>query len=134
MSDFASPFFSDRNPKTVLIVCNDPTHKIIWRLLFTRAGLNVLEAKGLDTTLPFLDTQKPDLIVLTYWLHGKANGVELCAILRQRSKTAQTPILLASASSNQDAIDRAMKAGVTRYISLPFNHHEFMTTLESILA
>jgi CheY-like chemotaxis protein len=132
---------SDTNTQKTVLVINDNDLEIsLFRLIFEKMPLtanvnvNLVEANGMDAALPLLDTTPPDLILLTYWLHGKVDGIQLTAILRERDDTAQVPIIFTTARSDQQTYQDAMKAGITEFITQPFNPRKFMTTVESFLS
>ena len=66
---------------------------------------------GLNATLEF----KPDMII-TGILMPKVSGYDLIDILKRTPETKDIPIVVLSALSRQEDIDRAMKLGAIDYM------------------
>ncbi|WP_417587080.1 response regulator [Pararhodobacter oceanensis] len=52
------------------------------------------------------------------------DGIELCSRIRQIERYSKTPIIMLTAMSEKDYIDRAFQAGATDYIGKPFDISE----------
>ncbi|HPX62258.1 MAG TPA: response regulator transcription factor [Deltaproteobacteria bacterium] len=76
--------------------------------------------------------ETPDLIILDLMLPGMM-GTEVCKILRKSVKTAQVPVLMVTAKS--DEIDRVVgfEVGADDYIVKPFSMRELTLRVKAIL-
>jgi len=74
----------------------------------------------------------PDLIVLDLMLPG-IMGTEVCKALRKESRTAQIPVLMVTAKS--DEIDRVVgfEVGADDYIVKPFSMRELSLRIKAVL-
>ncbi|MCI4625250.1 MAG: response regulator [Candidatus Magnetoovum sp. WYHC-5] len=72
---------------------------------------------------------KPD-IVLTDILMPKMNGIEMIAAIKEIAK--QTPIIVMSAVSELNYIERAKELGIQDYLIKPIQSEEFFSVLKRI--
>ncbi len=76
-----------------------------------------------DSKTPFecflLDIQMPDI-----------DGIELCAHIRNEPAYRKTPIIMLTAMSERNYIDRAFAAGATDYVTKPFDVLELATRVK----
>jgi DNA-binding response OmpR family regulator len=64
--------------------------------------------------------EKPDIILLDIMMPG-FNGYDVLKALKQKPNPLPTPIIILSAKTAQEDIDRAMAYGATDYITKPFD-------------
>ncbi|MFB2531446.1 PleD family two-component system response regulator [Paracoccus sp. p3-h83] len=70
-----------------------------------------------------LDIQMPDM-----------DGIELCRRIRTLADYAETPILMVTAMSDRQYIDRAFQAGANDYITKPFEMKELLARIRLVHA
>lgn len=75
-----------------------------------------MQAESALEALDMLDELTPDLFILDNMMPGMS-GIELCRQLRGRAQTAQTPIVMLSAMSDEKTIQEALDAGANDYLS-----------------
>jgi DNA-binding response OmpR family regulator len=83
--------------------------------------------KGLEAAL----ANPPDAILLDLNLPG-LHGFEVCERLRANVMTRSTPILIISATADDDAKDRALKAGASAYYTKPFSPMALLKEIEQL--
>jgi DNA-binding response OmpR family regulator len=83
--------------------------------------------KGLEAAL----ANPPDAILLDLNLPG-LHGFEVCERLRASGPTKTTPILIISATSDDDAKDRALKVGANAYYTKPFSPMALLKEIEQL--
>src|ERR1051326_8249699 len=89
----------------ILVVDDEPGALALMEIMLRRKGFIVLTASDAYRALAVLAKEKPDLIILDVMMPG-ITGLELCRELRGRSDTAQIPILMLSAWSDFEAVQR----------------------------
>lgn len=103
------------NTKKILYIEDDKAIADVFKARFEDKGYIVEVCDngedGLNATLDF----KPDMIV-TGILMPKVSGYDVIDILKQTPETKDIPIVVLSALSRQEDIDRAMKLGAIDYI------------------
>ncbi len=90
-----------------------------------REGYGVIAASTGEDALEFLQTKKPQVVVLDLMLPG-IQGLEVCKRIRANPEHANTPILIISARNTE--VDRVLglEMGADDYISKPFSLREFV--------
>jgi two-component system phosphate regulon response regulator PhoB len=74
----------------------------------------------------------PDLVLLDWMLPG-LSGIELMRRLRQRSETAELPVIMMTARGEEDERIRGLKLGADDYVVKPFSVPELMARIRSLL-
>lgn len=118
--------------KNVLVVDDEIGALTLIGIMLERGGFNVLKAKDADSALAVLDQDTPDLIILDVMMPG-INGIELCKIIRERSETTVTPVLILSARGDAESVMRGMEAGANDYLPKPILHHDLVSKVRGIL-
>jgi two-component system phosphate regulon response regulator PhoB len=75
----------------------------------------------------------PALVVVD-WMMPRMSGLELCRALRREPATADVPVLLLTARTQEDDVQRAFAAGADDYIVKPFSPRELSSRVGAILA
>ena len=83
-------------------------------------GYDVKTASNGEEGLREVDAHKPDLVILDIMMPGM-DGVEACRRIRTNPQTAHIPVLMFSALSGDDDVERARLAGANHLITKPFN-------------
>jgi len=119
--------------KNILVVDDEIGALTLIGIMLERGGFTVLKAKDAQAAIAILDQNTPDLIILDVMM-PVTDGIELCRIIRQRSDTADTPVLILSARGDADSVMRGMEAGANDYLPKPILHHDLVSKVRSILA
>ena len=85
-------------------------------------------AKGLELAL----ANPPDVILLDLNLPGSYDGFQVCERLRENPMTRAVPVLIISATADDDAKRRALAAGATAYYTKPFSPIALLKEIESL--
>ncbi|MBD1870669.1 response regulator [Cyanobacteria bacterium FACHB-471] len=72
-----------------------------------------------------LEAVKPDLLMLDIEMLG-TNGIELCQKIRNNSRFGDLPILMISASNDDETIQQVFMAGADDYVSKPIRAAELV--------
>src|SRR5579871_1453261 len=114
---------------TILLVEDHPMNRKLVRdiLLFQ---FQVEEAVSAEAALEYLQTQRPDLILMDIQLPGM-DGLTLTRRLKAEPATADIPIVGLSAHAMARDIQMAREAGCVDYITKPITDDPF-TFLERI--
>lgn len=74
----------------------------------------------------------PD-IILTDLLMPEMDGLEMCKAIRSSQKTSTIPIIIITALTSQDELEKGLRAGANAYIYKPFSGNELRIRVEWIL-
>jgi len=122
-----------RSPQTVRIVIADdePIIRLDLRELLTSLGYDVVgEAADGRTAIELARKLKPDLIILDIKM-PEVDGIDAAEEL---SREGLAPVVLLTAYSERELVDRAKAAGVAGYLVKPFRESELMPVIELALA
>jgi|SRR5208283_11407 len=120
------------NNKNILIVDDEPDLVELVSYNLKKAGFSVSSAPDSEEAL--LKIKKTDfhLILLDLMLPG-IQGLELCRILRQNSKTEHIPIIMLTAKGNETDKIRGLETGADDYITKPFSPKELIARVNAVL-
>ena len=104
----------------MLVVDDDPRLLHIVAMYLGIEGYEVAMAANGEDGLAEVGKQRPDLIILDIMMPGM-DGIEACRRIRSSPETADIPVLMFSALSGDDDVERARQAGANHLITKPFN-------------
>lgn len=87
------------------------------------AKMNELHAKGEGFDLVFCDWNMPLM-----------NGLELLQAVRKIEEFKETPFVMVTANSDENAVVQAMRAGVSEYLVKPFDTKSLGRTVQRVVA
>jgi two-component system, NtrC family, sensor kinase len=122
------PAQSDSNSTnaTLLIVDDEPDVRRLLKRIFEGAGHRVIAASDAPNALRLLHKEGCDLIVMDIAMPG-VDGLALCRLLRAQAATRQLPIVVFSASDDENQKVEAFAAGVDDYIVKPSSPRELLS-------
>lgn len=103
---------------TILSIDDDQSTRVLFKMMLSRVGFDVIQAEDADEALQKLQDMTPDLIITDIQLPGK-DGIELTRELRQREDLNNIPIIVLSARPGEVVIAEAESAGADKFIPKP---------------
>ena len=85
-----------------------------------------------EEAMLLVDERLPDLILLD-WMLPKISGIELCRRLRVRKDTANLPIIMLTARTEETDRIRGLETGADDYVVKPFSTRELMARVQAVL-
>ena len=119
--------------QTVLVVDDDPTMRLCLSRMLRAEGYEVNLASDAPAALGMVRETSPAAIVLDVVLEG-FDGLRLCTHLRETAADQSLKIVMVSARSSEDDIDRGLAAGADVYLPKPFAMRTLMDQLGGLLA
>lgn len=114
----------------MLVVDDEPDILLLHRLNLERAGHHVLLAADGVKALERIDADRPDVVVLDVMMPALDGwGV----LDRLRTHTAPPPVVVVSAKSTREDIDRALASGAAAYLAKPFDSDRLVAVVASLL-
>ena len=97
-----------------------------------KEGFSISRAHDGETALKMIWSDKPDLVILDLMLPG-VQGLDICKLVRKKPETADLPIIMLTAKS--DEIDRVLglEFGADDYITKPFSVRELVARIRAVL-
>ena len=118
--------------QSVLVVDDEPQARSMMRLILVRAGFDVLEAKDGYEALDEVARQIPDLMILDIMMPG-IDGFYVCQRLREDDRTSDLPIIVLSAKTDADSIERGKEVGATMYLTKPVSPGELTRHVREVI-
>lgn len=118
----------------ILVVDDDEMsrHLAVKALSGLEGSPEVLAASSGLEGLDLVDRLRPDLLILDVMMPGM-NGLEVCQKLRSNLATAFIPILMLTASANEDSRTNGFLAGTDDYMGKPFSVPELHARVSRLL-
>lgn len=119
-------------PQAVLVVDDEPTMRFCLHRLLTARGFEVATAADASTALGSVQETTPDAVVLDVVLED-TDGCRLCAELRHACADKDLKILMVSARSGPDDVEKGLAAGADGYLAKPFAAGALLERLTTLL-
>jgi DNA-binding response OmpR family regulator len=116
----------------ILIVDDDATITELMKSLVIMEGHEPIIVNDSLQAVEIAHAVDPDLITLDLMMPG-LTGFDLCEILHNDPKFADTPIILVSAKDDQASKEKAFSLGARDYITKPFDIDEFLDRINSFI-
>ena len=126
----------------ILVVEDDLFNAILFRKLLERRGaFRVTVSENAAAILESVRGGDVDLVIMdvslanTYWEGKPVNGTDLCRMLKADPKSADVPVLLATAHAMRgDAEKLLAESGAQGYVSKPIlDHDAFLDQVRELL-
>jgi CheY-like chemotaxis protein len=112
-------------PKTILIVDDEPYMIRLLQHHVERAGYQMVKAVNGREALEKVESAKPDLIIMDVMM-PELNGLEVLSQIRQKSETARLPVIIMTANAQRFTKEQAETAGVSAFLTKPFSPTQLM--------
>jgi DNA-binding response OmpR family regulator len=117
---------------SILLVDDDPSLRALIDKMLTRVGYITYQAEDAQQAIEFVDMTMPDLFIVDVMMPGMT-GFELCQHLRAQGNTAQHPIILLSARSDEESIAEGKRCGANLYLTKPIAAKELIARIQQLL-
>lgn len=118
--------------KTVLIVDDEEAIREMIRMSLEMAGFGCLEAGDIKAAHSIIIDKAPDLVLLDWMLPG-GSGIELLRRLKQQEITAELPVIMLTAKTEEDNKIQGLDIGADDYITKPFASREMLSRIKAVL-
>lgn len=117
---------------TLLVVDDDASVRLSLQRILEGAGHRAITAADAPSALRLLHTESCDLIILDVEMPG-VSGLSLCRLLRAQAATKQLPVVIFSASDDENSKVEAFAAGADDYIIKPSTPRELLSRVNAHL-
>lgn len=97
-----------------------------------REGFKVSVAMDGRVGLKKIRKKKPDLVLLDLMLPG-IDGLEICRLMKDNSKTSNIPIIIVTAKDDESDIVLGLGLGADDYVPKPFSPKELVARVKAVL-
>jgi two-component system alkaline phosphatase synthesis response regulator PhoP len=116
----------------ILVVDDDKSIVKVLTAYLEQSGYQVFPAYDGDMALHVLRRERPDLVILDLMMPNR-DGHEVTAIVRADKTLATTPIIMLTARVEDTDKIVGLELGADDYITKPFNAHEVVARVKSLL-
>jgi CheY-like chemotaxis protein len=116
----------------VLVVDDEPEHRVVTRIALRLAGYDVREAASGEGAMVMLNDFRPDAIVLDIRLPG-IDGLAVLAHLRSSQALETVPVVLCSAHATGNPLDVSDVDGLTTFVEKPFHPDRLVAAVNDML-
>src|SRR5512139_3528761 len=82
--------------------------------------------------IKYLDSEKPDLVVLDLMLPD-ADGFEICKYMKRKENLSHIPIVMLTAKSEEADTILGLELGADDYVRKPFSPNELIARVKTVL-
>jgi DNA-binding response OmpR family regulator len=120
-------------PPHVLVADDDPVIVRLLELNFRLGGFRVSTATRGDQAVDLAVARTPDAIVLDVSMPG-IDGYEACRRLREDHHLDDLPVVMLTAHTQDEDLDRGYALGIVAYVTKPFDPQVLVATVRDALA
>ena len=118
--------------KKILLADDEDDVKIVLKMFLETKGYTVCTAfDGLDA-IEQARQEKPDAILLDVMM-PLIDGFEVCKKLKADPATARIPVVMLSAASHSESVQKGLNAGAVEYMIKPFEPEQLEQLLASLV-
>lgn len=118
--------------KKILIVDDEAPIREMIAVALEMAGYECLEADNARDAYTCIVDQRPDMVLLD-WMLPETSGIELARRLKRDDATADIPIIMITAKTEEDNKIQGLEVGADDYITKPFSPRELVARLKAVL-
>lgn len=117
---------------SVLVVDDEPMARTLLRLMLVRAGYEVVEAEDGFDALDKVKDGSHDVMLLDVMMPG-LDGFSVCQTVREYSNMSELPIILLSAKTDLESVNKGLKLGANKYLTKPVSSEELTQQIKDVL-
>ncbi|MCC7445916.1 MAG: response regulator [Anaerolineae bacterium] len=102
----------------ILVVDDEPFMIDVLQKFLSINNFETVGALNGEEALVLVKVEQPDAVILDLMLPD-IEGYDVCARIRSYPETAQLPVIILSARTEEASVQRAMAAGATAYLTKP---------------
>ena len=118
-------------PWRILVVDDTAQNRRLMEAVLSPQGYDLLSAASGREALDLVAAEPADLVLLDIVM-PEMDGYEVCRTLRADPATQMLPIIMLTSSGDQDKVG-AIDAGADDFIARPFDPHELLARVRSLL-
>ncbi|MGH2812884.1 MAG: response regulator transcription factor [Actinomycetota bacterium] len=116
----------------ILVIDDDADVRVLCRVNLEFEGFQVIEAASGAEGLDLAKSERPDLILLDVMM-PELDGWEVMSALNEEEQTADVPIVMLTARSDEESQLKGWEEGILDYITKPFNPVSLVKYVEAAL-
>lgn len=117
--------------RSILLVDDEPQTRDLLRLMLKRDGYEVFEAEDGYEALDKVKAIVPDMVLLDVMMPN-IDGLTVCRHIRKDESLAELPVVMLSARTHLEAVEKGIMAGATRYLTKPIGRKELLQHIREV--
>lgn len=119
--------------KTILIVDDSASLRMVLKLALTRAGYDVLEATDGTEALATLEAAGKVHLVVSDLNMPRMDGLTFLTKLKQHARLRFLPVVMLTTEDQQSKMEQARAAGARAWIGKPFNAPQLLDAVSKLI-
>lgn len=120
-----------RNYK-ILVVDDSTTNVVLLEAILDEKGYQIETALNANEAYAIIERESPDLILLDL-LMPKISGFEFLEEIRKNEKTIHTPVIVVSALTDEENIEKILQMGAIDFVKKPIDLQYLVERVEKVL-
>ena len=116
----------------ILVVDDSTTNVVLLEAILDEKGYKIETALNAKEAYAIIERETPDLILLDL-LMPKISGFDFLEEIRKNPKTKITPVIVVSALTDEENVERIMKMGAIDFVKKPIDLQYLVERVESVL-
>lgn len=117
---------------TILVVDDSTTNVVLLEAILDEKGYRIETALNAKEAYNLIEKNPPNLILLDL-LMPKISGFDFLQEIRKNENTKNTPVIVVSALTDEENIDKIMEMGAIDFIKKPIDLQYLVEKVESVL-
>jgi DNA-binding response OmpR family regulator len=117
---------------TIMVVDDSTTNVVLLEAILDEKGYKIETALNAKEAYNLIEKKIPDLILLDL-LMPKISGFDFLKEIRKNDKTKNTPVIVVSALTDEENIDKIMNMGAIDFVKKPIDLQYLVNKVESVL-
>ena len=123
---------SENRDFKILVVNDSTTNVVLLEAILDEKGYQIDTALNAKEASAIIEKDPPDLILLDL-LMPKISGFEFLEELRKDEKTKNTPVIVVSALTDEENVEKIMQMGAVDYVKKPIDLQYLVSRVEAVL-
>ena len=117
--------------KKILLADDEEDVKVVLKMFLESKGYVTCSAYDGRDAIDQAKNEKPDAILLDVMM-PLVDGFEVCRKLKSDPNTANIPIIMLSAASHAESVQKGLDSGALEYLVKPFEPENLLKVLDSV--
>jgi two-component system, cell cycle response regulator DivK len=122
----------DHRDHKILVVDDSTTNVVLLEAILDEKGYQIETALNAKEAYAIIENESPDLILLDL-LMPKISGFDFLEEIRKNEKTKNTPVIVVSALTDEENVEKIMKMGAIDFVKKPIDLQYLVERVENVL-
>jgi len=122
----------NNNNPNILIVDDSSTNNLLLESALSDKGLNIITAVDGKKALDIFNKKRIDLVLLDIMMPG-LSGYDVLELMLKETKLASIPVIMVTARSQVEDMEKAKKMGAVDYFEKPLNLDKLISRVKELV-